>query len=181
LQIAVSPHRLSRKTFSSSWSINRNNSSCDVRISNLLDFRITNQGYRVRLLRKNHTSTSAKAANQLPLLTRSVDIQLNMRVWLQCQAETIWSAQGHCLYERSCSAWRLFIFEEKMKSGRRRRIQKAKTPNDLAAQFREWQELRIKVSKAELAIAQRATADDETKVEGNGRSPRKPTGRGRTH
>jgi hypothetical protein len=68
-----------------------------------------------------------------------------------------------------------------MKSGRRRRIQKAKTPNDLAAQFREWQELRIKVSKAELAIAQRATADDETKVEGNGRSPRKPTGRGRTH
>ena len=64
-----------------------------------------------------------------------------------------------------------------MKSGRRRRIQKAKTPNDLAAQFREWQELRIKVSKAELAIAQ----DDETKVEGNGRSPRKPTGRGRTH
>ena len=65
-----------------------------------------------------------------------------------------------------------------MKSGRR--MEKAKTPKDLAALFREWQELRIKVSEAELAAVQEATAT-ETKVEGNGRKPRKSAGRGRTH
>jgi hypothetical protein len=68
-----------------------------------------------------------------------------------------------------------------MKLGQRRRIQKANEPKDLAAHFREWQELRIKVSKAELEAAQRATADVETKVQGNGRSPRKPAGRGCTN
>jgi hypothetical protein len=69
-----------------------------------------------------------------------------------------------------------------MKLPRRRPTRKAKaTPKDLAAHFREWQELRIKVSKAEFAAAQRSAADVEKKVEGNGRSPRKPTGHGRTH
>jgi hypothetical protein len=83
--------------------------------------------------------------------------------------------------ERSYSAWRLFILEGKMKSPRRQPIQKAKTPKDIADQFREWQKLRIKVSKAELAAAQRATADVETKGEGNGRSQRKPGGSKRLH
>jgi hypothetical protein len=68
-----------------------------------------------------------------------------------------------------------------MKSGRRVRIKKTKIiPKDLAAQFREWQELRIKVSEAELAAARRNTMDAE-KVEGNGRSSRKPAVRGQTH
>jgi hypothetical protein len=69
------------------------------------------------------------------------------------------------------------MFEEKMKSGRRGRIQNK--PQDLAAHFREWQELRIKVSEAELAAEKRAAADVEAKT--NRRSPRKPAGRGRTH
>jgi hypothetical protein len=69
--------------------------------------------------------------------------------------------------------------EEKIKSGQRRRIQKAHEPKDLATQFREWQELRIKVSKAELEAAQRATADVETKVQENSRTRRKPNPRGR--
>jgi hypothetical protein len=66
-----------------------------------------------------------------------------------------------------------------MKSPRRRPIQKSKTPKDIADQFREWQELRAKVSKAELAAAQNKTASIETKVRGNGHGPRKP--RSRTH
>jgi hypothetical protein len=41
-----------------------------------------------------------------------------------------------------------------MKARRRRPIQKAKTPKDLADQFRRWQEFRAKVSKAELGAAQ---------------------------
>ena len=68
-----------------------------------------------------------------------------------------------------------------MKSSRRMRIQKAKAPKDLAALFREWQELRTRVSEAELAAAQREAADVEKMVEGNRRSPRKPAGRGRAH
>jgi hypothetical protein len=80
-----------------------------------------------------------------------------------------------------CSAWRLRILEKKLKSPRRRPTRKAKaTPEELAAHFREWQELRIKVSEAELAAARRVAADAKAKVEGNGRSPRKPPGRGRT-
>jgi len=68
-----------------------------------------------------------------------------------------------------------------MKSPRRRPIQKGKTPKDIADQFREWQELRAKVSKAELAAAQNKTASVETKVKGNGHSSKKPSGRSRTH
>jgi hypothetical protein len=64
-----------------------------------------------------------------------------------------------------------------MKPSRRRSIQKAKTPKDIADQFREWQELRIKVSKAELVAAQDKTAPVEPKVNGNGHSPRKPSRR----
>jgi hypothetical protein len=64
-----------------------------------------------------------------------------------------------------------------MKSGRRRPIHKAKTPKDIADQFRKWQKLRIKVSVAELAIVQKKTASVEPKVTGNGHSPRKPNGR----
>jgi hypothetical protein len=67
-----------------------------------------------------------------------------------------------------------------MKSGRRRPIQKAKTPKDIADQFREWQVLRAKVAKAELAAAQSKTASVEMKSKGNGHGPRKPTGRSRT-
>jgi hypothetical protein len=67
-----------------------------------------------------------------------------------------------------------------MKPPRRRPVQKAKTPKDIADQFREWQQLRIKVTKTELAAAQREMADVGTKVEGNGHSPRKPGGRSRT-
>ena len=48
--------------------------------------------------------------------------------------------------QASYSAWRLFIFEEKMKSGRRLPIQKAKAQKDIADQFRELEELRKKVS-----------------------------------
>jgi hypothetical protein len=58
-----------------------------------------------------------------------------------------------------------------MKSGRRRPIQKAKTPKDLADQFRELQELRVKVSAAELA-AQSRPVSVEPKVTGRGRRPR---------
>jgi hypothetical protein len=72
-----------------------------------------------------------------------------------------------------------FILEGKMKARRSRPIQKAKTPKDLADQFREWQELRAKVSKAELAAAQSKAASVETKVKGNGRKPPKPTTRRR--
>jgi hypothetical protein len=68
-----------------------------------------------------------------------------------------------------------------MKSGRRRPIKKAKTPKNIADQFREWQELRIRVSEAELAAAQNRTAGDETKSRGNGHTRRKPSGRGGPH
>jgi len=70
------------------------------------------------------------------------------------------------------------LFEEKMKPGRRRQIEKTKTPKDIAEQFREWQKLRVEVSKAELAAAKRKAAG--AKIEGNG-GARKPTGRSRTH
>jgi hypothetical protein len=63
-----------------------------------------------------------------------------------------------------------------MKPGRRRNY-KAKTPKEIADQFREWQRLRIKITKGELATA----VDVETKVEGNDRSPRKPGGSKRLH
>jgi hypothetical protein len=73
------------------------------------------------------------------------------------------------------------MIERKMKLPRRRPNRKAKTPKDLATQFLEWQKLRVEVSKAELAGAQKATAD-ETKVEGNGPQPAKTNRpRGRTH
>lgn len=88
---------------------------------------------------------------------------------------------GRCrAVERSHSAWPPFIFEEEMKSSRRMSIQKAKAPKDLAALFREWQELRTQVSEAELAAAQREAAAVEKMVEGS-RSPRKPAGRGRAN
>ena len=70
--------------------------------------------------------------------------------------------------------------EEEMKSGQRRRIQKDSEPKDLAARFQEWQELRIKVAKAELAAARRATVDAEANVDGNSQRSRKPSDRGRT-
>jgi hypothetical protein len=74
------------------------------------------------------------------------------------------------------------FWRKQLKSPRRRPTRKAKaTPEELAAHFREWQELRIKVSEAELAAARTAEADVETKVEGDGRSSRKPRGRGRMH
>ncbi len=44
-----------------------------------------------------------------------------------------------------------------------RPVERAKTPKDLAMLYREWQELRIKVSKAELAAA-RETALAEAKI-----------------
>jgi hypothetical protein len=64
-----------------------------------------------------------------------------------------------------------------MKSRCRRTIQKAKTPKDIADQYMEWQELRAKVSKAELAAAQSKAASVETKVKGNGGKPPKPATR----
>jgi hypothetical protein len=67
-----------------------------------------------------------------------------------------------------------------MKSSRRMSIQKAKAPKDLAALFREWQDLRRQVSEAELAAAQREAAAVEKMVAGR-RSPRKPAGRGRAN
>jgi hypothetical protein len=67
-----------------------------------------------------------------------------------------------------------------MKTGQRRRIQKESEPKDLAARFQEWQELRIRVAKAELAAARRATADGEANGDGNNQSSRKPSDRGRT-
>ena len=57
-----------------------------------------------------------------------------------------------------------------MKSSRRVSIQKAKAPKDLAALFREWQELRTQVSEAELAAARREATDVEKVVEGRSRS-----------
>jgi hypothetical protein len=68
-----------------------------------------------------------------------------------------------------------------MKPPRRRPIQMAKTPKDIADQFREWQELRIKVSKAELAAAQNKTGSVASKAKGNCRGLRKPSGRSRAH
>lgn len=58
-------------------------------------------------------------------------------------------------------------------------MEKTKTPKYLAALFREWQELRIKVSEAEMAAVQEVTATE--KRERNRRKPRKSAGRGRTH
>jgi hypothetical protein len=56
---------------------------------------------------------------------------------------------------------------------------KAKTPKDIADQFRELQELRAKVSKAELAASQSKAASIETKVKGNGSKLPKPATRRR--
>lgn len=65
-----------------------------------------------------------------------------------------------------------------MKSGRR--VKQTITPQDLAALFREWQELRIRLSEAELAAAEQVPAS-ETKIEESVRRRRKTAGRGRTH
>jgi len=51
----------------------------------------------------------------------------------------------------------------------------SKNAKDLADQFRQWQKLRAKVSKAELGAAQATRLPSETKVKGNGRKPPKPT------
>jgi hypothetical protein len=67
-----------------------------------------------------------------------------------------------------------------MNSGSRT-IQKAKSPKDIADMLRELHELRIRVSRAELAAARRQTTDGETGDEGNGHGPAKPTDRSRTH
>jgi hypothetical protein len=64
-----------------------------------------------------------------------------------------------------------------MKPPRRRPTRKAKTPKDIADQFREWRELRAKVSKAEVAATQNKTASVKTKAKGNGHNRRKPTRR----
>ena len=48
-------------------------------------------------------------------------------------------------------------------SRRRQTIQKAKTPKDIADQYRELQELRAKVSKAERATAQSKAVSVENK------------------
>ena len=69
-------------------------------------------------------------------------------------------------------------FEGKMKSGRR--VKTTIKSRDLAALFREWQQLRIKVSEAELAAAQQEPAT-ETTIEESARRRRKTAGRGRTH
>jgi hypothetical protein len=66
-----------------------------------------------------------------------------------------------------------------MKSGHRRRLDKANTPRDLVNQFRELQELRIKVQKAELATAKKKAVDAETQAERNGSG--KTINRSRTH
>jgi hypothetical protein len=66
-----------------------------------------------------------------------------------------------------------------MKPSRRRHIEKANTPKDIADQFRELQKLRIKVSEAELAAVQEKAVDVETQVEGDGHS--QPIGRSQTH
>jgi hypothetical protein len=106
----------------------------------------------------------------------------NGRISLPRQVEAIMFCARTLRFIRviTQSHWRFFIFEGKMKSGRRP-IQKAKTPKDSADQFREWQELRIKVSEAELTAAQNKTASVETKVKGNGHTARKPSGRSRPH
>jgi hypothetical protein len=62
-----------------------------------------------------------------------------------------------------------------MKPSRRRHIDKVNTPKDIADQFRELQKLRIKVSEAEIAAAQKKAVDVETQVEGSVHS--KPIGR----
>jgi hypothetical protein len=67
-----------------------------------------------------------------------------------------------------------------MNSGSRT-IQKAKSPKDIADMLRELHELRIRVSRAELAAARRQTTDAETAGEGNRYSPAKPTDRSRKH
>jgi hypothetical protein len=67
-----------------------------------------------------------------------------------------------------------YILEEKMKSGRR---PAANTPKNLANQFREWQELRIKVAEVELAIAKKKAA--EPTLKGKGR--KKQSERSRAH
>ena len=76
-------------------------------------------------------------------------------------------------------ASRLLIFEGNMKSGRR--AEKKITSKELTALFREWQELRDKVSKAELAAAQRVPATTEPTIEEGARKRRKTAGRSRTH
>jgi len=55
----------------------------------------------------------------------------------------------------------------------------SKNAKDLADQFRRWQELRAKVSKAELGAAQARRLPSETKVKENGRKPPKHTTRRR--
>ena len=67
---------------------------------------------------------------------------------------------------------------EEMKLGRR--VKKTMKSKDLTALFREWQQLRIKVSEAELAAAQQEPAT-ETTIEESARRRRKTAGRGRTH
>jgi hypothetical protein len=65
-----------------------------------------------------------------------------------------------------------------MKPSHRRHPEKANAPKDIADQFRELQKLRIKVSKAELAAAQKRAVDGKTPVKGNDQS--KPINRSRT-
>jgi hypothetical protein len=60
-----------------------------------------------------------------------------------------------------------------MKPSHRRRVKKAKTPKDIADQFRELQKLRIEVMEAELAAAQ-TVVDVDKQVEENGHN--KPIG-----
>jgi hypothetical protein len=67
-----------------------------------------------------------------------------------------------------------------MNSGSRT-IRKAKSPKDIADMLRELHELRIRVSRAELAAARRRTTDAETGGEGNGYSAAKPTDSSRRH
>jgi hypothetical protein len=65
-----------------------------------------------------------------------------------------------------------------MKPGRRH-LEKANTPKDLVDQFRELLKLRIKVSKAELAVAQKKAVEADTRVEEKRRG--KSINRGRVH
>jgi hypothetical protein len=72
--------------------------------------------------------------------------------------------------------------EGKMKLPRRRPIRKKKTPKDLAAQFLEWQKIRVEVFGAELTDAQRATAEFEQRLRETVPQPAKTNRpRGRTH
>jgi hypothetical protein len=50
-----------------------------------------------------------------------------------------------------------------------------RTGDFVSDQFQQWQELRAKVSKAELGAAQARGLPSEAKVKGNGRKPPKPT------